>query len=346
MKKIMFCGGGSAGHVTPNLAICSELEGKAELCYLGTDGIEKTLCEKAGISFITYNAVKFARGKFLCNLTIPFRLAKSLAQCKDILRREKPDLLFCKGGYVSLAPALAASRLKIPVITHESDLSAGLANKLIARKCRRILTTFPQTAEKFRNGVCTGSPIRSSLMGRDKLKCKRELGLDMRPTILVFGGGSGSKKINDCLNARLSVLCRKYNVIHLCGKGNKKDRDERGLITLEFADDMGLIYAASDYAVSRCGSNAANELISLKIPTLFIPLENSSSRGDQVENAEYFREKGLCRILREGDLTANSLIEEIENLIADDKLKAALGRYAPMCGNANILREINSAIRQ
>lgn len=346
MKKIMFCGGGSAGHVTPNLAICSELKGKAELCYLGTDGIERELCEKADIRFISYNAVKFRRGKILCNLSISFKLIKSILKCKAILNQEKPDLLFCKGGYVSLAPALAANKLKIPVITHESDLSAGLANRLIARKCRRVLTTFPQTAKSFKNGVCTGSPMRPSLFKRDKLSSKHELGLDMRPTILVFGGGSGSKKINDCLNAKLTKLCKKYNIIHICGKGNKKDCNLEGLVTFEFVDDMGLIYAASDYAVSRCGSNSANELISLKIPTLFIPLENSASRGDQVENAEYFRELGLCKVLRESELTAESLSDNIDELVSDENLKAALRRYTPMCGNANILREINATIRQ
>lgn len=342
----MFCGGGSAGHVTPNLAICNELRQKAEICYLGTDGIEKDLCEKSDIRFISYDAVKLVRGKIFCNLTIPYKLIKSISQCKAILREENPDLLFCKGGYVSLAPAIAASKLKIPVLTHESDISAGLANKLIARKCRRVLTTFPKTAKKFKNGVCTGSPMRSSLFGRDRLECKRKLGLDMRPTILFFGGGSGSRKINECLTARLTKLCAKYNIINLCGKGNLKDCKIRGLYQFEFADDMGMIYAASDYAVSRCGSNSANELISLRIPTLFIPLENSSSRGDQVENAEYFKSAGLCRVLPENELTADRLVTEIEELVKDENLKAALGRYTPMCGNANILREIEQALRQ
>lgn len=340
----MFCGGGSAGHVTPNLAICDELKGKAEISYLGTGGIEKELCKKAGIKFTEYDAVKLVRGRFFCNLAIPFRLAAAIRQCKDILRQEKPDLLFCKGGYVSLAPAIAASRLKIPVLTHESDISAGLANRLIARRCQRVLTTFPVTASRFKNGVCTGSPMRSSLFGRNRSECKRRLGLDMRPTILFFGGGSGSGKINECLSARLSELCRKYNIIHLCGRGNARECNIRGYIQLEFADDMGLIYAACDYAVARCGSNSANELISLRIPTLFIPLENSASRGDQVENAEYFKSAGLCRVLREGELTPQRLSEEVDALVADEKLKAALGRFVPKCGNANILREIERAL--
>lgn len=342
----MFCGGGSAGHVTPNLAICDELKDKAEVCYLGTDGIEKELCTKADIRFSEYDAVKLVRGKFFCNLAIPFKLIASIRQCRRILSEEKPDLLFCKGGYVSLAPAIAASRLQIPVLTHESDISAGLANKLMARRCQRVLTTFPVTAARFKNGVCTGSPMRSSLFGRDKAESKRKLGLDMRPTILFFGGGSGSESINDCLLARLACLCNKYNIIHLCGKGNKKDCEIRGFIQLEFADDMGLIYAACDYAVARCGSNSANELISLRIPTLFIPLENSSSRGDQAENAEYFRSAGLCRVLHESELTPQRLSEEVDALVADEKLKTALERFVPKCGNVNILREIERALRQ
>ncbi len=344
MKKIMFCGGGSAGHVTPNLALCEELKGKVNLVYVGTDGIEKQLCDKAGIHFIGFNAVKLVRGKVLCNLKIPFSLMKSVSACKRILQDEKPDLLFCKGGYVSLPPAIAARKLGIPVLTHESDISPGLANRLIAGRCERVLTTFPQTAKKFSNGIFCGSPMRPSIKYNNAAECKRRLGLDMRPAILVLGGGSGSKKINDCLRECLAAICRQYNVIHLCGRGNAMPCDYDGYRQIEFCDDMGTVYGAADYAVARCGSNSANELISLRIPTLFIPLANSASRGDQIENAEYFRSLGLCRVLDEKQLTADRLKSEIEFLIKDEKLKTALGNYIPACGNKNILREIQRII--
>lgn len=344
MKKIMFCGGGSAGHVMPNIAVIEKLNGDFETVYVGTDGIESSICRKRDVKFYQFDGVKLVRGKILCNLAIPFKLIKSYRQCKKILKAQRPDLLFCKGGYASLPPALAAANLKIPVLTHESDLSAGLANRIIARKSDKILTSFPETARKFSNGVYTGSPMRESIFGRDKLEAKQKLGLDLRPTILVFGGGSGSHAINTSLRECVLDLCKKYNVIHLCGKGNVTATNVSDYKQIEFCDDMGLVYAACDYAVARCGSNSAFELIALKIPTLFIPLENGSSRGDQVDNANYFKERNLCRVLRERDLTARTLKSGIDELVADEKLKAALTQGSVECGNKRIEIEIRAAL--
>lgn len=345
MKKITFCGGGSAGHVIPNIALCEDLNGKYEISYLGTPAIEKNICENFGVRFYEFEGVKLVRGKILCNLKIPFKLIKSYRSCKQILKEIRPDLLFCKGGYVCLPAAYAAASLKIPVITHESDMTAGLANKLIARKCERVLTSFPQTAKSFKNGVYTGTPMRKSLFNRSKLTSRQKLGLDLRPTVLVFGGGSGSEKINSALREIAFELCKKYNVIHLCGKGNKINCKIDGYKQIEFAEDMGLIYACADYAVARCGSNSANELIALKIPTLFIPLE-SGSRGDQIVNAEYFKGNGLCHVLRENELTARSLSQSIDELIADGKLKTALERTNFKCGNNNIEMEIERILNR
>lgn len=340
----MFCGGGSAGHVMPNMAISENLREKYEISYIGTHGIEKNICKNFGISFFEFDGVKLIRGKILCNLAIPFKLAKSIKQCKTILNRLKPDLLFCKGGYASLPPALAAGKLGIPVITHESDLTAGLANKIIAGKSEKFLTSFPETAEHFKNGVYTGSPMRSILFGRDKQRSKAQLELDNRPTILVFGGGSGSKIINDCLRQNIFDLCKKYNILHLCGRGNAIESNLYGYRQLEFCDDMGLIYACADYAVARCGSNSAHEVIALKIPTLFIPLDNGSSRGDQVKNAQYFHARGLCRVIAERDLSAESFKTGISELTGDNKLKTALLNYNSECGNDKIIYEIEKAI--
>jgi len=345
MKKITFCGGGSAGHVIPNIALYEDLKNEYEISYLGTPSIEKSICETNGIPFYEYNGVKLIRGKFLCNLSIPFKLVKSYRQCKKILNEIKPDLLFCKGGYVCLPAAYAAHALGIPVLTHESDLTAGLANKLIAKKCERVLTTFPQTAQFFKNGVCTGSPMRKTLFNRDKLAARERLNLDLRPTILVFGGGSGSEKINGALRQIIFNLCKKYNVIHLCGKGKAVDSTVYGYKQIEFSDDMGLIYACADYAVARCGSNSANELIALKIPTLFIPLE-SGSRGDQIANAQYFSDRGLCRVLSEKELNAQTLEDSINELVSDDKIKTALDEKNVKCGNKNIQLEIERVLNR
>lgn len=345
MKKIIFCGGGSAGHVIPNIALYENLKEKYEISYMGTNGIEKEICGGEGLRFEEFGGVKYARGAGLKNLSIPFRLAKSVSECKKILKKECPDLLFCKGGYVSLSPALAAFSLKIPVVTHESDLTLGLANRIISKRCEKVFTSFSTTAQKLKNGVYTGSPIRKELFGRNRLKAKERLCGNLRPTVLVFGGGSGSKIINETLRSQVFRLCDEYNVVHICGKGNMRESNVKGYIQIEFARDMGLIYACADYAVARCGSNSAHELIALKIPTLFIPLENGASRGDQVANAEYFKERGLCRVLKEKELSDESLIENINALSRDNYLKAALKNDVSQCGNERICKEITSILR-
>ena len=187
--------------------------------------------------------------------------------------------------------------------------------------------------------------MRTAIFDRDKKTAREIMGLDNRPTLIVFGGGSGSKIINKNIRDAAFDICRQINIIHICGRGNKVESNIYGYKQIEFADDMGLIYACADGAVARCGSNSANELISLKIPTLFIPLQNSSSRGDQVKNAEYFCDKGVCRVLSEKQLSPNCLKQEIYKLLNDAKLKAALDKNCIECGNERIIKEIKAALR-
>lgn len=343
MKKIMFCGGGSAGHVIPNIAIIESLK-NAEACYIGTDGIEKRICDENGVRFYTCDAAKFVRGKFFCNLLLPFKLYKSVKNAGNILDEVKPDLVFCKGGYACVPPAIAAKRRGIPVITHESDVSAGLANKFIAKRCKKVLTSFPQTAKQFGNGIYTGTPMRNNLFNRNRAEARAKFGLDMRPTIIVLGGGNGSQIINEAVRRVAPKICKDFNILHVCGKGNAVNTNIYGYKQIEFENDMGLVYACADIAVSRCGSNCANELIALKIPTLFIPLENKRSRGDQVKNAEYFLNSGLCRVLKEAELSDKSLIEGIYAVMNDTKLKTALSACRIECGNDKIIREIISTL--
>lgn len=345
MKKILFSGGGSAGHVIPNVALIEELREKYQCAYIGTDGIEREICRQNGIEFYLCPAPKLRRGKIFCNLSLPFKLISSVKRAGKIIEEYSPDLVFCKGGFACVPAALAAKKRNIPVITHESDVSCGLANKFIAKKCVKTLTSFPSAARQFKNGICTGSPIRKNLENRDRFEGMKHFGLDMRPTILVLGGGSGSKIINENIRKIAPKLCKDYNILHLCGRGNYVDCNIYGYRQAEFCEDMGLAYACADCAVSRCGSNAAFELISLKIPTLFIPLENRSSRGDQVKNAEYFDKFGLCKTLREGDLSPQSLDDGIRNLMKDGKIKAALDISNVRRGNENIIKEITNTIR-
>ncbi len=341
----MFCGGGSAGHVIPNIALIEELGTNVLPVYLGTNGVEKSICAQNGVTFFEYSAPKLVRGKILCNLALPFKLLKSIKEAGKILDEVKPDLLFCKGGYVCVAPAFAAKKRNIPVISHESDVSAGLANKVIARNCKKVLTTFPAAARQFGNGICTGSPVRKSVFGRNSTEARAHFGLDMRPTLVVLGGGSGSHIINEYVRKIAPKICKDYNILHVCGKGNVVETNISAYKQIEFENDMGLLYACADAAVSRCGSNTATELVALKIPTLFIPLENKRSRGDQIKNAEYFKNSGLCRVMRQGDISESALVSQIYQLFCDDKLKTALAENSVKCGNDKILREIYGCLR-
>ncbi len=340
MKKIMFCGGGSAGHVIPNIALIESTKNIFGSCYTGTNSIEKRICAENGVEFHECAAVKLVRGKFFCNLALPFKLFKSVKEAGVILDKVKPDLVFCKGGYACVPPALAAKKRGIPVITHESDVSAGLANKFIAKRCKKVFTSFPQTAKTFDCGIYTGTPMRANIFNRDKAEARKFFGLDMRPTIIVLGGGNGSQTINSHIRTIAPKICKDFNILHVCGKGNTVGTNIYGYKQIEFENDMGLVYACADAAVSRCGSNTANELIALKIPALFIPLENKRSRGDQLKNAEYFYSLGLCKVLKERDLKEERLIAKIYKLINDNELKKALDKSSVKCGNDKIIKEI------
>lgn len=346
MNTILFCGGGSAGHVIPNIALIEDLKGGYNCVYMGTDGIEKQICVQNGVEFHECNTPKLVRGKILKNLALPFKLFSAKRRAMEILKEIQPDLIFSKGGYASVPAVLCAKKLNIPVITHESDLNPGVATKFIAKRCKKVLTSFPAAAKKFGNGIYTGSPMRKNLFGRNKAVARERLGLDLRPTVLVLGGGSGSRIINENVRKIASKLCKDYNVLHVCGRGNAVSGNIYGYKQVEFAEDMGEIYACADIAVSRCGSNSAFELLALKIPTVFIPLQNSASRGDQVENAEYFKNAGLCEIIYERDLTPETLYDGICGLFKNGKIKAALSLSEIKRGNEKIRTEVEHTIRQ
>ena len=346
MKTILFCGGGSAGHVIPNIALIEELKEHFNCVYMGTNGIEMDICAQNGVKFYECNTPKLVRGKILTNLTLPFKLIKSVKNAGKLLNEIQPDLIFSKGGYACVPAVLAAKKRNTAVITHESDIQAGLATRFIARRCKKVLTSFPQTAKKFGNGIYTGSPMRKNLFNVDKAAALERFGLDFRPTVVVIGGGSGSKIINENIRKIAVKVCKDYNILHLCGKNNATDANIYGYRQIEFARDMGLVYACADAAVSRCGSNTAFELMALKIPTLFIPLANSASRGDQIKNAEYFKAKGLCEVLSEKELTPDTLYSGIMGILKDSKIKAALDKCDVKCGNELIKTEVARTLRQ
>lgn len=345
MKHLVLTGGGSAGHAVPNAALIPALSERYELSYIGTDGIEKRIIAPYKIPYCTIKCAKFVRGLSLSNLSIPFRFYKSVKEAERGLKALKADGVFSKGGYVALPIVFAAKKLGLPVLSHESDLSPGLANKIIAKKCRAVLTSFPETAKRLKNGKYTGAPMRQALFGADKAAALAKYGFSgQKPVLLVLGGGSGSKTVNEALRANLFALTEKFDVLHLCGRGNAVQSNARGYVQREYEEDMPSAYAAADIALSRAGAGAAFELIALKKPTLFVPLENKRTRGDQAENAVYFEARGLAKVLREKDLTPASLHSALFSLAEDEALKKALGESDITSGNAAILAEIEKML--
>ncbi len=347
MKKILFTGGGSAGHVLPNLALMNEIRtaGFADVCYMGTEGIEKGLVEK-NTPFYTISCPKLVRGGGLSalknNLKIPFALRAAIHQAEKGLQLFQPNLVFSKGGYVALPVVLAAKKLKIPCVAHESDLSAGLANKLSAKKCRFVFTSFPETAKTLKNGKYGGAPIRREVLNTNKNVASKAWDIPQNThVLLIFGGGSGSRAINQAVRKHLKTLTEKHLVLHVCGKGNIIESTEKNYRQFEFITDMGGAYAIADLVVARAGSGTVFELMALKKPALLIPLEGAT-RGDQIQNAEYFAQKGLCHVLRQKDF--DQLPQAIEETCNDTQMKKRLQESRYTQGNGRIVSELRTLL--
>ncbi|MBE5746023.1 MAG: undecaprenyldiphospho-muramoylpentapeptide beta-N-acetylglucosaminyltransferase [Clostridiales bacterium] len=314
MKKIVFTGGGTAGHVIPNLAIIDELKNKAQIFYIGSNGIEKNIIKDNNIKFYEITSTKLRRTISLKNFLIPFKLLKAFKQSKKILKELKPDVVFSKGGYVALPVVLAAKKLKIPVICHESDYTMGLANKLCKNKCTYVCTSFENTSKSLKNGVFTGSPLRKELfLGKKENAKKLFKNYQEKPTILIVGGSLGSKIINENIIKILPKLSN-FNIIHLVGKNNLTNTKFDNYVELEFSNNIADLFSLSDLVISRAGSNAIFEILALNKPNILIPLSKKASRGDQIINANYFKEKGYSKVILEEDLNETTLLKTIENL--------------------------------
>lgn len=349
MKKILFTGGGSAGHVVPNLALIEELQtdGKTEISYIGTNGIEKKLVTERNIPFFEIECPKLIRGGGISalfqNLKIPTRFLRSVRQAQKILQRVQPDLVFSKGGYVSLPVVFAAHKLHVPCLAHESDYSAGLANRIAAKKCKKIFTSFPETAKTLPNGEYSGAPMRRTLFGVSKATARKKLGIPKTAKVLlVFGGGSGSRAINEALRAELPSLTKLCTVIHVCGKGGIVESNLKNYQQYEFITDMATAYACADLVLSRAGSGTVFEVLALKKAAVFVPLEGAT-RGDQLQNAEYFEAKGLCRVLRQKELS-EKLYQTVADALNDRALATSLQKQNFSCGNDKLLAEIRAIL--
>ena len=313
MEKIILTGGGTAGHITPNIALLPFLK-EFEIHYVGQpDSMEQELIGKeSGVIFHPLESVKLVRSASLGNLAVPFKLLKAKSEAKKLLSEIKPKVIFSKGGYVALPVMLAAKG--IPLILHESDLSMGLANKLVVKKCRFACTSFASTAEQFPNGICTGSPLRQSVYNGKKGTAENICGLRGRKNLLVFGGSLGAAAVNEAVYKAVKNLTEHFDVVHIVGKKNVKTVDCPRYFQIPFTDKIADFFAWADLCVSRGGANALFELAALRKPTLVIPLPKGNSRGDQIDNAKYFEKAGCMRVLLQENLTPDSLLREILEL--------------------------------
>ncbi|WP_459499439.1 undecaprenyldiphospho-muramoylpentapeptide beta-N-acetylglucosaminyltransferase [Bacillus sp. C1] len=322
MKRIVFTGGGSAGHVTPNLAIIPHLQEKGwDISYIGShQGIEKTIIENEGIPYYSIASGKLRRYFDLKNIKDPFLVMKGVLDAYTRIRKLKPDVIFSKGGFVSVPVVIAGWLNRVPVFLHESDMTPGLANKIALRFASKIFITFEEAAQHLpkEKVVYTGSPVREEV-----LRGKREKGLQFlkfhtrKPVITVMGGSLGAKKINETVREALPQLLKKYQVVHLCGKGNLDGKLQglEGYRQFEYVQgELPDVLGATDFVISRAGSNAIFEFLTLQKPMILIPLPKASSRGDQILNAQSFERQGYASVLYEENITAPSLIECVEEL--------------------------------
>lgn len=331
MKTIVFTGGGTAGHVMPNMAIIPKLQRQGwRAAYIGSAaGIERELIgQLEDVPYYAISTGKLRRYVDIRNMRDPFRVLRGIGQAYRLLGKLRPNIVFSKGGFVAVPVTIAAWLRRIPVIVHESDMTPGLANKISLPLASKICVTFPETLSHVPPGkaVLTGSPIRDQLYRGNAQKARLQCGfVKDKPVLLVMGGSLGSQKINEALRADLSRLLQRYQIIHICGKGNRDNRlaAARGYRQFEFVgEELPDMLALADIAVSRAGANAIFELLALRIPMLLIPLSLAASRGDQLMNARSFERQGYSRVLYEEQLSPEALYNAIGALY-DDREQAA-----------------------
>ncbi|MFP3155790.1 undecaprenyldiphospho-muramoylpentapeptide beta-N-acetylglucosaminyltransferase [Lachnospiraceae bacterium ZAX-1] len=347
MKKIVLTGGGTAGHVTPNIALLPRLrELDYDIHYIGSfDGIEKRLIEEYNIPFYGISSGKLRRYFDIKNFSDPLKVLKGYSQAKQILKKIKPDVVFSKGGFVTVPVVIAAKRCNIPAIIHESDLSPGLANKIAIPSATKICCNFPETLSYLprEKAVLTGSPIRKELLLGNKLRaldfCKFSAN---KPALLVIGGSSGSQFINDTIRGLLPELLKEYQVVHLCGKGNLDPTydNHKGYAQFEYIKkELSDLFAMADIVISRAGANAICELVALHKPNILIPLSANASRGDQILNANSFENQGFSIVIEEDNLSNIILLNAIRDLFENRK------KYMDAMAKSKQMNSIESIIQ-
>lgn len=325
MKHIILTGGGTAGHVTPNIALIPALKEKGyEISYIGSyDGIEKKLIEEMGIPYYGIASGKLRRYFDIKNFSDPFRVLKGYRQAKKLLKQLKPDVVFSKGGFVTVPVVIAANRRHIPALIHESDMTPGLANKLCLSSASKICCNFPETVNSLPKdkAVLTGTPIRQELLRGDKEAARAYCGFHTdKPVLLVIGGSLGAASVNENVRKILPKLLEEFQVIHICGKGKMDEslQGTPGYVQYEYVQQqLPDMFALADIVISRAGANAICELAALAKPNLLIPLSAKASRGDQILNARSFERQGYSMVLEEEEITEEVLLNTIRKLYAE-----------------------------
>lgn len=344
MKRIVLTGGGTAGHVSPNQALIPLLLSEGwDIHYIGTKaGIERSLIEP--MQGVTYHAVssgKLRRYFDLKNFTDPFRVIAGAFQSFAIIRKLKPSVVFSKGGFVSVPVVVGAALCRVPVVMHESDITPGLANKLCKPFAKVVCTTFPECAKLLGDkGLETGTPLREAIFSGSRERGLALAGFDgSKPVLMMIGGSLGAQSVNAVLREALPAITEKFDVLHVCGKGNLAPELEgtSGYRQFEYlSDELPDAFACADVLLSRAGSNSLSELLALRKPALLIPYH--SGRGDQLLNANSLKARGLAHVMVQSDLTAESLPPALDALWEDrallaqrmDALPSADGRQAVM----------------
>lgn len=320
MKKIVLTGGGSAGHVTPNLALVPRLlEHHYTIDYIGSyNGIEKNIMEDTEVTYHSIASGKLRRYFSWKNFTDPFKVLFGTLQAFFKLGKIKPSLVFSKGGFVTVPVIIAAKLRGIPVISHESDMTPGLANKISMPFAKKVCTTFEDTLSHLPSdkGVYTGSPIRESIYTGNAKKGYDYTGLNnQKPVVMIMGGSLGAKAINQSVRDALDTLLLDYQIIHLCGSNNIEETlsNKAGYKQYEYVkSQLPDLFAITDLMVSRSGANALSEILALKLPNILIPLSAAASRGDQILNADAFVKRGYSYVLTEENMTKDTLIDAIK----------------------------------
>ena len=352
MKRIILTGGGTAGHVTPNIALLPRLrELQYDIHYIGSyNGIEKELIAKQQIPYHGISSGKLRRYFSLKNFTDPFRVLKGFNEANHLIKTLKPDVIFSKGGFVSVPVVIAGKRNHIPVIIHESDMTPGLANRISIPSAYKVCCNFPETLKALPEdkAVLTGSPIRQELLTGDPEKARVFCGFtDNKPVILVIGGSLGATAVNQAVRAILPELLKEFQVIHLCGKGKPDTSlsNLEGYVQFEYIqDELRHLFALSDIVISRAGANAICELLALQKPNILIPLSASASRGDQILNARSFERQGFSKVLEEETLTNELLLKSIRELYENRRqYVTAMQRSAQQSPIETIIQLIESA---